>query len=67
MKVAMVIGSVLSHFKERDINLHENDVAKVLYQLINEGGFMTYGDIEKWRHSEIVPEIYLKAEPSEKP
>jgi len=59
MKVAMVIGSVLGQFKDRNINLHEDDVAKVLYHLIDRGGFKTFGDIQKWRHSEIVPSEYL--------
>lgn len=55
----MVIGSVLGEFKGRNIDLHEDDVAKVLYHLIDKGGFKTFGDIQKWRHSEIVPSEYL--------
>ena len=61
MKMAMVIVTVLIDFEKRGMSMTEDEAAEHLYRLIDEGDFATFGNIKKWRHSEIVPRAYLKA------
>lgn len=59
MKMAMLIGSSMTHLSNKGCNLSEDDVAQILYDIIREKEFVTFGDIKEWRHSEVVPQSYL--------
>ena len=59
MKMAMLIASSLSHLNDNGHKLTEHEVADVLYEIIRDKNFATFGDIKNWRHSEIVPREYL--------
>ena len=59
MKMAMLIASSLSYLNDNGHKLTEHEVADVLYEIIRDKNFATFGDIKNWRHSEIVPREYL--------
>ena len=59
MKMAMLIGSTLLYLNEQGLRLTEGEVADIIYDIIAERNFAIFGDIKKWRHSEIVPREYL--------
>ncbi len=59
MKMAMLIASSMTHLNENGSKLSEDEVAQLLYEIIIEKEFATFGDIKKWRHSEVVPQEYL--------
>jgi len=59
MKMAMLIASSMTHLNVNGYRLSEDEVAQMLYKIIKEKEFATFGDINKWRHSEVVPQEYL--------
>ena len=59
MKMAMLIASSLSYLNDNGHKLTDYEVANVLYEIIRDKNFATFGDIKNWRHSEIVPREYL--------
>ena len=61
MKMAMLIGSTLLYLNEQGHRLTEDEVADIIYDIIAERNYVTFGDIKKWRHSEIVPREYLQS------
>ncbi len=54
MKTAMVIGAALMVFRKRGYELSEDEVAERVYQMVDDGEMTVFGDIKKWRRSEVI-------------
>jgi len=59
MKMTMFIGQTVVHLEEMGFNLTDLEVADILYKIIRDKNFATFGDITNFRFSEIVPREYL--------
>lgn len=54
VKTAMIIGSVIMHFGELGQYIGENEIADRIYHLVETGKVVAFGDVKKWRRSEII-------------
>jgi hypothetical protein len=53
LKTAFIIGGVLLHCDDRQIEITEDEVAERIYALRDAGKIEAFGNLTKWRFSEI--------------
>ena len=59
MKMAMLVVQTYFHLKDHGHHVTDVEVGEIIYKIIQDKNFATFGDITNWRHSEIVPREYL--------
>lgn len=58
-KMARIVGDVTLHLKDHGHDLTDMEVAELVYEIIEDKNYATFGDITQWHFSEVIPKEYL--------